>query len=180
MTWTTIPELEATGALSRASIFRRVKAGTIPSYVDAEGTRWVWSVREPWEAILTEQRETRALLEQLLEGQSQRETQIAPGPKPAPEPGPTAQTEVRSAPERALVRPFSRGRFGFDADQLLARVVELQAETGLSLAAVERQAGISRAFLSAALTGKKRGAKAAKTWTKIEAWIANREARKAA
>lgn len=176
MSWSKITEVEAESGMSRATIFRRVKAGTIPSYVDAEGTRWVWSIRDPWEAVLTEQRETRALLEQLLQTQSHRETESA---SVAPGQGPTSRAEARSAPLRVLTSPLPRGRFGFDADQLLARVVELQGETGLALAAIEREAGISRAFLSAAIKGKKRGPKARATWAKVEAWITSRE-RKAA
>ncbi|MBL4847496.1 MAG: hypothetical protein JKY65_18415 [Planctomycetes bacterium] len=45
------------------------------------------------------------------------------------------------------------------------------AQHGLGLAEIDREAGRSRAFLSAAFKGRKRGPKAARSWTRIEAWV---------
>jgi hypothetical protein len=171
MSWTTVDEAAAQGPLSRASIFRRVKAGALPTYIDAEGTRWVWSVADPLAAILTELVELRAL----VEAQSQRETGFVFAPEVEPEPaGPTGHVEERSfvtAAPRASVRQTFRPNSPFDADDLLSRVESVQAATGLSLNKIEQAIGLGSGFMSRALAGAKRGRGAARSWAKIAAWL---------
>ncbi|RMG06287.1 MAG: hypothetical protein D6731_26120 [Planctomycetota bacterium] len=188
MMWHTLEDATELGP-SREAWLARVEAGEVSSYVDAWGRRWVWvEVREraapgAWaleEEVLPLWREVAALRREVLalrrRAFSGAPAAAAPGERTAPPAGegPRADEGPRAEASSPAPRPAKGAAPGPAGPPAPApeRVLALRQERWPdSDRALERAAGLPKAFLAKAKKGQRGGPRSARTWRKLEAFL---------
>lgn len=169
MSWFTLAEAVERGP-SRITWKQRIAGGEVTSYVDSLGTRWVWIDEQERSTVLDPRRmihafhtlraEVSALREELRQVRAELEARktsepvvSAPAPAPFKIAPPPPATSGKSQEILELMRTIWTG----------------------SDRALEREAGLPKAFLAKAKKGQREGPRSVGSWERLERFLRARE-----
>jgi hypothetical protein len=188
MSWVTIDEAMKTKG-SKASWKRWIASGTVPAKLE-KGRRFVWLTPDPeerlslelerhrderlrWAEIIANQdakieRLTNELAE-LKRSPSMSQVKLKHEPHSSPVSQPNRKKLIGKPLKKTGPKPLKpMGKILPSRHSSILRQIE---QAGLTLAAVEIGAGISRRFLTKAKLGQRSGPRSAKSWAKVESFL---------
>lgn len=164
MTWASVDEAAKSWGITRRAVTKRITTGTVPSYRDDSGRRWVWleagsDLRGDIAELRADMAELKAMLSEKLRPElletvaSTREGTKVPGIEGTRVPSvePQVRTEVPKRPQVSTGGDPEAPPF----EAILAAVKRYQAEGG-ALAELDRAIGRSSGWCWSILKGKGR------------------------